>query len=83
MPTVLSCQGKERREIKANKTSKSKIPKPPLWYPAAVKVNTGRWHRGKTHPEKKPGSCGVWDSQTKRGCVSKGAMGALAARLFC
>lgn len=39
------CQGEERREIKANKTSKSKIPKPPLGHPAAVKVNTGTWQR--------------------------------------
>lgn len=46
MPTVLSCQGEERREIKANKTSKSKISKSPLWCLAAVKVNTGTWQRG-------------------------------------
>lgn len=40
------CQGEERREIKANKASESKIPKPPLRHPAAVKVNTGSRQRG-------------------------------------
>lgn len=48
------CQGEERREIKANKTSKSKIPKPPLGHPAAVKVNTGNWQRRESPSRIKP-----------------------------
>lgn len=48
------CQGEERREIKANKTSKSKIPKPPLGHPAAVKFNTDTRHRGESPSQIQP-----------------------------
>lgn len=55
------CQREERREIKANKTSKSQIPKPPLGYLAAVKVNTGTWRRGEPIPNKMQAAveCGI------------------------
>ena len=37
---------------------------------------------GEPIPKKNPGSCGVWDSETKHGCVSKDVVGVLTGSAF-